>query len=85
MRAAEEPRDAGYDAGKKKRHLLVGTLGLITAVMVHSAGIQGRDGGRLVFEGTKPQSRLKLVWADGACGGEFITWAKKSSAGGSRS
>jgi len=89
MRAAEEPRDTGYDAGKKikgrKRHLLVDTLGLIIAAMVHSAGIQDRDGGRLVFEDAKPQSRLKLVWADGAYGGEFITWAKKSSAGGSRS
>jgi putative transposase len=39
----------GYDAGKKikgkKRHILVDTLGLLLHAMVHSAGIQDRDGG----------------------------------------
>lgn len=89
MRAAEEPEGTGYDAGKKikgrKRHLLVDTLGLIIAVAVHSAGIQDRDGGKIVFDETKPQSRLKLVWADGAYGGQLIDWAKKSSVGRSSS
>ena len=36
--------DRGYDGGKKvkgrKRHLLVDTMGLIVAVVVHSAGVQ---------------------------------------------
>jgi putative transposase len=39
----------GYDAGKKikdkKRHVLVDTLGLMLHGIVHSAGIQDRDGG----------------------------------------
>src|SRR5271169_6478459 len=39
----------GYDAGKKikgkKRHILVDTLGLLLHAIVHSAGIQDRDGG----------------------------------------
>src|SRR5712664_1026945 len=39
----------GYDAGKKikgkKRHVLVDTLGLLLHAIVHSAGIQDRDGG----------------------------------------
>lgn len=43
----------GYDAAKKvkgrKRHLLVDTLGLVLMVVVHSAGIQDRDGARLVL------------------------------------
>ena len=43
----------GYDAGKKvhgrKRHILVDTLGLILAVVVHAADIQDRDGARLVL------------------------------------
>ncbi len=38
----------GYDAAKKingrKRHLLIDTLGLLLAVVVHSAAIQDRDG-----------------------------------------
>jgi transposase len=32
----------------RKRHLVVDTLGLLLAVVVHSAGIQDRDGARLV-------------------------------------
>jgi putative transposase len=39
----------GFDAGKlikgKKRHILVDTLGLLLHAIVHSAGIQDRDGG----------------------------------------
>ena len=39
----------GFDAGKlikgKKRHILVDTLGLVLHAIVHSAGIQDRDGG----------------------------------------
>ena len=45
----------GYDAGKKvagrKRHILVDTLGLILAVVVHSADVQDRDGAKLVLRG----------------------------------
>jgi transposase len=43
----------GYDAGKKikgkKRHLLVDTQGLVLLALVHSAGIQDRDGGVLLM------------------------------------
>jgi putative transposase len=60
----------GFDAGKnvvgRKRHILVDTLGLLVAVVVHSAGIQDHDGARSVFErieGSCP--RLRLIWADG--------------------
>src|ERR1700745_2885332 len=42
----------GFDAGKlikgKKRHILVDTLGLLLHAIVHSAGIQDRDGGILL-------------------------------------
>ena len=38
----------GYDAGKRvkgrKRHIAVDTMGLLLAVVVHSAGIQDRVG-----------------------------------------
>ena len=44
----------GYDAGKKvsgrKRHLVVDTLGLILAVVVHGAEVQDQDGARLLLE-----------------------------------
>ena len=43
----------GYDAGKKvkgrKRHIVVDTLGLLLAVVVHPADIQDRDGAKLVL------------------------------------
>src|ERR1700759_3290968 len=47
-------RGVGYDAGKKvkgrKIHALVDTEGLPLRVIVHSAGIQDRDGAILVIE-----------------------------------
>jgi putative transposase len=48
---------------------------LILAVVVHSAGIQDRDGAKLVFErlhGVFP--RLRRIWADGAYAGPLIAW-----------
>ena len=43
----------GFDAGKlikgKKRHILVDTLGLLLHAIVHSAGIQDRDGGIMLL------------------------------------
>jgi len=85
VKASEESKKTGYDAGKKikgrKRHLLVDTLGLLIAVVVHSAGIQDRDGAKLVFKKARPQSRLELVWADGGYAGQLVDWVKKSVAG----
>lgn len=71
----------GYDAGKKvrgrKRHLLVDTLGLPLVVVVHSADIQDRDGGRLVLEKARPFfSRLSRIWADGGYAGQLVDWAE---------
>jgi putative transposase len=71
----------GYDAGKKingrKRHILVDTLGLLLVCVVHAAGIQDRDGAKLVFlkaNGRFP--RLKLIWADGGYAGRLLEWVK---------
>jgi putative transposase len=67
--------------GKKingvKRHILVDTLGLVLAVVVHPANIQDRDGAKLVFgkaklKGTWP--RMLRVWADGGYAGKLIEW-----------
>jgi transposase len=59
----------GYDAGKKvkgrKLHALVDTLGLPMRVIVHSAGIQDRDGAALVLDKIRNSFPwLELVWAD---------------------
>ena len=69
----------GYDAGKKikgrKRHLIVDTLGLILAVVVHAADIQDRDGAKLVLTKlTGRFARLPLIWADGGYAGKLIEW-----------
>jgi len=46
--------ERGFDGGKlikgRKRHLLVDTLGLMHGLLVHSAGVQDRAGGRLLLE-----------------------------------
>jgi putative transposase len=79
VKTTETPGPRGYDAGKKvkgrKRHLLVDTLGLILAVVVHPANIQDRDGAKLVFEKVRGKfRRLSLVWADGGYTGQLIQW-----------
>ena len=72
----------GYDAGKKingrKRHIVVDTLGLVLAVVVHAANIQDRDGAKLVLAKLKGRfSRLKLIWADGGYAGQLIDWTRR--------
>jgi putative transposase len=70
----------GYDAGKKvkgrKRHLVVDTLGLVLAVVVHSAGIQDLAGARLVLPKlAQGFPRLAAVLADaGYRGAAFAAW-----------
>jgi putative transposase len=63
----------GYDAGKKvagrKRHIIVDTLGLILAVVVHSASQQDQDGACLVlFTLWEKIKKVKTIFADTAYG-----------------
>ena len=52
-------------------------MGLILAVVVHSAGIQDRDGAKVVFERIKNDlPRLQLVWADGGYAGKLVEWVR---------
>ena len=48
MKTTESGGVAGYDAGKRikgrKRHIVTDTPGLPVGLVVHSAGIQDRDG-----------------------------------------
>lgn len=62
----------------RKRHILVDTLGFVLEVVVHSAGIQDRDGAKLVFKKIKTYfHKLKVIWADGGYAGKLILFAKK--------
>ena len=59
----------GYDAGKRlkgrKIHALVDTEGLPMRVIVHSAGMQDRDGAALVLARIRNRFPwLELIWAD---------------------
>ena len=61
---------SGYDAGKKvkgrKRHITTDTQGNVLCVMVHSAGIQDRDGAvDLIAMVRDAFPTLKLLFADG--------------------
>ena len=74
--------DTGYDAGKKtkgrKRHLLTDTQGLLLEVVVHSAGIQDRDGAKLVFKKAKNKLQtITKIFADGGYAGKLIAWTEQ--------
>ena len=65
----DAPDAVGYEPGKKikgrKIHSLVDTLGLPIRLVVHSAGIQDRDGAALLFNKVKRRFPwLECVFAD---------------------
>src|SRR5262249_60925668 len=81
VKTTEQGGPRGKDAHKmvsgRKRHLLVDTLGMILAVVVHAADIQDRDGARLVLakiKGCFP--RLRKILADGVYNGGVRGGAK---------
>ena len=67
----------GFDAGKavkgRKHHILVDTLGLILKAVVHSAGVQDRDGAALVFAHLIPRFPfIEAICGDGAYQGPRV-------------
>lgn len=73
IRTAEGGEERGYDAGKKitgrKRHLAVDTLGLVLAVVVHSAAVQDQYCAEWVMDKLEEQFlRLKVIFGDSAYG-----------------
>jgi transposase len=82
VKTTESGGPRGYDAGKKvngrKRHILVDTLGLLIAAVVHTANLQDRDGAVLVFKSLgQLYPWLETVFADGAYAGDKLAAALK--------
>jgi putative transposase len=82
VKTTERGGPHGKDAHKKvngrKRHLVVDTLGMVVAAVVHSAGIQDRDGAKPVLRklvGRFP--RLRKILTDGIYNGGIAEWAKE--------
>jgi transposase len=81
----EGGQDRGYDAGKRtrgrKRHIAVDTLGLLLVVMVTSASVQDRHGGKAILERVAARfGSIALVWADSGYANQvdasLVTWAR---------
>ena len=61
----------------RKRHILVDTLGLLLAVVVHAANIQESEGAKLVLRralGRFP--RLRHIWVDQGYKPYLAEWAQ---------
>jgi transposase len=81
--AAMVSQGVGFDAGKKikgrKRFMTVDTLGLALRVLVTTANVGEREGGKQVLKRVKHSSeqvsRLTTLWVDGGFDGEpFMQW-----------
>jgi len=77
VKTTESGGVTGFDAGKKmkgrKRHIMTDTLGLMLVAVVHSAGVQDRDGAPLVFEAVGRRfPGLRHVFADGGYAGDKL-------------
>ena len=77
----------GYDAGKRtrgrKRHIVVDTLGLLLVVMVTSASVQDRHGGKAILERAAARfGSIALIWADAGYANDIdsglVTWARNA-------
>lgn len=78
--------ERGYDAGKKvsgrKRHIVVDTLGLILAVVVHAADQQDHSGACLVLYALQEKfRRIQVVFADSAYGRKGLPGFVKQTLG----
>jgi transposase len=76
----------GYDAGKKikgrKRHIVTDTLGLLVGIVVHSAGIQDRDGAPMVLNSIRARwPWLRHIFADGGYAGPKLNDALRGLGG----
>ena len=80
VKTTEAAGPRGYDAGKqingRKRHLLVDSIGLMVAAIVHRADIQDRDGAPLLLATMRSAFPwLQHVFADAGYAGEKLRQA----------
>lgn len=85
IKSSEGGEGRGFDAGKKttgrKRHLIVDVMGLLLVVMVTSASVQDRAGGRAILARLAERfPTVALVWADGGYANKIddglLGWAR---------
>jgi len=74
IKTTESGGVSGYDAGKKikgrKRHIVTDTLGFMVGLVVHSAGIQDRDGAPELLKSIRDAyPDLRHIFADGGYAG----------------
>ena len=94
VKTTESGGISGFDAGKKingrKRHIMTDTIGLLIEIVVHSAGIQDRDGAVDVFKALKKSHpQITHFFADGGYAGPKLekalakigNWTRESSFG----
>ena len=63
----------------RKRHILVDTMGLLLAVVVHAANIQDRDGARYLLTYIADWlPRVHTVVADGGYAGKLVQWVRQT-------
>ncbi|MBB5378513.1 putative transposase [Deinococcus metalli] len=82
VKTAENGGPHGFDGHKqvngRKRHILVDTLGLLLKVVVHSAGLVDRVGGKLLLQAVHGHfPGLQKIWADQGYTGKFKHWASE--------
>jgi putative transposase len=82
LKTTEQGGIRGFDGGKKisgrKRHLLVDSTGLVSAVVVHEGKIADRDGARLLLgKAVEKLPRIQKVWADRGYNGKIGEWMKE--------
>ncbi len=80
VKTTESGGISGFDAGKKvkgrKRHILTDTGGLLIAAIVHSAGIQDRDGAPELLASVRHSFPwLRHIFADGGYAGQKLRTA----------
>lgn len=80
VKTTESGGVSGFDAGKKvkgrKRHIVTDTLGLMLFAVIHSAGVQDRDGAPDVLKAIRYRFPwLRHLFADGGYAGEKLRTA----------
>jgi putative transposase len=61
----------------RKRHILTDTLDLLICVVVHSGGVQDRDGACRLLQKAK-DCLLKIVFADEGYKGKLVDFVKQT-------